>query len=500
MINLPLYLLSFELDTQDSLIGMLEKSTSYEIYTSGKNYGKKKPLISEANVAILEQYKSLCAKLQKKPSVEMLKQQFPTLKFDGIEPLGYEQLEETIKLDLDKLAQKDKSYQLMNISNRVNTEGITAEVVDDLLGLAKLTDEKVEYKNILGDLKEIYTKSAIEKGIPTGIEQVDNKTGGLQPGTFNTLAGFAGAGKTTAAVNICYNALREKKNVCYITMEVPKIDMNYNFLSRHSFEKKFKKPISHSVIKKRELTKEDAAYLFDEILPDFKENFSNSLYILDETDFDAYTFTAFENRIRACDKLAQETTGRGIDLLVIDQAQLLKFGGGIGNAGNETSVINLYVSFFRQQAINFLHNKRPCTILMLSQINRDGFNYASKHEGRYTLTNLAEANELERASAMVIALYSDEGLKASQQVSIQLLKSRNGETIVDPFLTFMDPKYYVFGSEVSQTQTMFNGDSMSEIFELSGNTEAINLFDKVTQNQETGDINFDAMLSQGKDL
>ena len=38
------------------------------------------------------------------------------------------------------------------------------------------------------------------------------------------------------AVNIAYNALREEKNVCYITLEVPKVDMSYNFLSRHSFE------------------------------------------------------------------------------------------------------------------------------------------------------------------------------------------------------------------------------------------------------------------------
>lgn len=459
--NLPLYLISFELDTQDFLIDMLIQATSYEKYTSGANYGKHKPLISESSVLILEKYKSLCRKIQKKPSLDILKQQFPTLQFDGIKPIAYEQLEETIRLDLDKLAQKDKSYQLMNISNRVNADGITADVIDDLLGLTKIENENIEYKNILDNLEEIYRESSVEKGIQTGVTPIDQKTGGLQPGTFNTLAGFAGAGKTTAAVNIAYNAMADGKNVCYITMEVPKVDMNYNLLSRHSFDKKFKKPISHSDIKKKELPKQDSDYLFNEILPDFKQLYGDKIYILDETDFDSYTFTAFENRIKSCDRLAESKTGRGIDLLIIDQAQLLKFGGGISQAGNETSVINLYVSFFRQQAINFLHSKRPCTILMLSQINRDGYNYASKHEGRYTLTNLAEANELERASAMVIALYTDESLKASKQVSIQLLKSRNGETIVDPVISFMDPVYYVFGSNVSETGQMFSGASES---------------------------------------
>ena len=245
--------------------------------------------------------------------------------------------------------------------------------------------------------------------------------------------------------------------------------MSYNFLSRHSFESKFKKPISHSVIKKKELSKQDAEYLFKEIKPDFQETLGKHIYILDETDFEAYTFRAFEVKIKECDNLAQKNTGRGIDLLVIDQAQLLKFGGGINQAGNETSVINLYVSFFRQQAINFLHSKRPCTVLMLSQINRDGYNYACKHGGRYSLTNLAEANELERASAIVLALYSDESLKDSKQVSIQMLKSRNGETIIEPVISFFDPVYYAFGSSVAQNAPMFMG-STEDIFGGFGET------------------------------
>ena len=470
--NIALYLLSFEYDTQDELIEMLIKPKSFEKYTSGENYGRRKPLITDAVVTTLQKYQKICSQLQKKPSLEMLKQQFPTLKFDGIEPLQYTQLEETIKLDLAHLKQKDDSYKLMNISNRVNSEGLTADVIDELVGLAKVTETKSEYKNILDDLKDIYTASSLSKGIPTGIKQVDERTGGLQPGTFNTLAGFAGAGKTTAAVNIAYNALEMEKNVAYITMEVPKVDMNYNFLSRHSYEKTFKKPISHSIIKKKELPKEDATYLFDIVLPDFKEKYSDRLYILDETDFEAYSFTAFENMLRTCDNLAIEKTGHGLDLVIIDQAQLLKFGGGISQAGNETSVINLYVSFFRQQAINFLRTKRPCTILMLSQINRTGYNYAVKHGGKYTLTDLAEANELERASAIVLALYTDESLKASKQVSIQMLKSRNGETIVEPVLSFMDPVYYVFGSEVSSTGAMFESSSMDAIF---GDTQTMDL-------------------------
>ena len=94
MINIPLYLLSFEYETQDELIGMLKEPRSYERYTSGENYGKYKPLISEANVNILDTYLQICKTLKKKPSIELLKQKFPTLSFDNLQPLTYTQLEE----------------------------------------------------------------------------------------------------------------------------------------------------------------------------------------------------------------------------------------------------------------------------------------------------------------------------------------------------------------------------------------------------------------------
>lgn len=473
MNNLPLYLVSFEYESQDELISMLIEPRSYEKYDSGQFYGRHKPLISDANVKILEEYMKLCNSLKKKPTIELLKQKFPTMNFDNIKPIPYAQLEETIKIDIEKLKQKDNSFKLMYISNIVNQEGVTAEVIDELLDLTKEDKTNSTYRDLLPDLKGIYEKASLQKGIKTGVSQVDERTGGLQPGTFNCLAGFAGAGKTTAAVNIVYNALKDGKNVCYITLEVPKIDMYYNFGSRHSFEKDFPKPISHSFVKKRELSKKDADYFFDTVLTDFAEKYGNSLYILDETEFESYTFRSFESKIKECDTIATDKTGKGIDLLVIDQAQLLKFSNDMSSAGNETSVINLYVSFFRQQAINFLHSKRPCTVLMLSQINRTGFEYASKHDGRYTLTNLAEANELERASAIVLALYTDESLKASKQVSIQMLKSRNGETLVDPVIAFMDPVYYVFGSEVSDSGAIFDG-STADLFGSFGETMDLN--------------------------
>ena len=47
--NIALYLLSFNHDTQDNFIDLLLNQKSSEYYTTGENYGKRKPLIGEVN-------------------------------------------------------------------------------------------------------------------------------------------------------------------------------------------------------------------------------------------------------------------------------------------------------------------------------------------------------------------------------------------------------------------------------------------------------------------
>ena len=54
-------------------------------------------------------------------------------------------------------------------------------------------------------------------------------------------------------------------------------------------------------------------------------SYLGKIYVVDETDLEAYSFYAFENKFREVEKLAVEETGHGIDLVVIDHAQLLKF-------------------------------------------------------------------------------------------------------------------------------------------------------------------------------
>ena len=83
---------------------------------------------------------------------------------------------------------------------------------------------------------------------------------------------------------------------------------------------------------------------------------------------------------------------------------------------------------------------------MLSQASREGWKDAKRNDGVYKLTALAEANELERASAVIASVYADDSLTNMNTIKVSLLKNRNGRTSSDPIETFIDPEYYVFGN------------------------------------------------------
>lgn len=117
-------------------------------------------------------------------------------------------------------------------------------------------------------------------------------------------------------------------------------------------------------------------------------------------------------------------------MFIIDHAQLLKFDTSMKGIGNETNIVNTYVSFFRQNVLNWIKTGRQVTGLILSQSSREGWKEAVRQEGRYRLTALADANELERASSLVLSIFSSESLKQINSAKVQILKNRDRSSLV----------------------------------------------------------------------
>ena len=400
------------------------------------------------------------------PNIEILKKEFPNLYFETYQILTKDELNDYVKLYISKKKNLALSKELMELSASVRYNGLNETIINKLNNLTKSDVVEIAHKDIEDRILDVYNNKISMNGIKTGVKAVDSDTGGLQPGSLCTILGFTGSFKTTWALNIAYNAKCSGKNVLYLSLEVTQEHIYYNLLSRHSFNSDYNKHIEHLALKHKELDDDEYNILHSRIYPDFKA-LGGKVYIVDETELETYSFFSLENKFSEIDKRAVAETGHGIDLLVVDHAQLLKFDSSMKGIGNETNVVNAYVSFFRQCALNWIKSGKQISVLILSQSSREGWKEAVRSEGRYRLTALAEANELERASSLVLSVFSSDSLKQVKAAKVQILKNRDGQVWSEPMEVFVDPVYYVFGDVTGAIETTgeFNLDNMNSLFD-----------------------------------
>ncbi len=430
-------------DNKEELFSLLQNNTNL-----------KKP---EKN--IVDKISNLIADIGSFPTYRMLLET-NILSQLNIDLTDTETNKQQVNLFLNDCNNRPLKDQINNLHLFLENNGVTNELYEKILNLSNFIpiNNNEEYEDPYSAFQSNYEEKEKEQGINLLVDDFNKKTGGIHPGQLAVILGYAGSLKTTYASNIAFNASKDGFNVLYISLEVPKNEMVANFLGRQSFETEFK-TLEVDEIRQRKLSDENKKYLFEKIMPALKGQ-KGKIYILDETDLTNYSFYALEEKLKGMDQLSTTETGKGLDLVVIDHTQLLKFSNEM--KADTNTVLNMYVSFFRQQCINFIHSKRQCSFLILSQANRDGWTYALKHGGMYRLTALADANELERASSIIISVYADEQMKIGNQAKVALLKARNTSTSLEPVDVFTDPSKYAFGDIMEKANTTYSG-SMSDI-------------------------------------
>ena len=351
----------------------------------------------------------------------------------------------------DKLKSSVSSKIVNNIQALANGEKKTADIMEDILNEAHklaIVEDIVEYIPMSQDVLDMYENEDLSSKYKTGLEPVDRLCGGIPDGSVTIVMGGTGSFKTMTTTNICYNAMNNNgKNICYLSLEIKKEHMYYNLISRHSISGKFSNGIPHKDLKNKALD-DEALENFKAVSKDFEENVKGKCIVIDEALIKSFDIAGFEEVISNVDRQLVEKTGHGVDILVVDHAQLLKFSGST-KISDPYAVVNYYVSWLRQQSLNFLCQKRAISVIIVSQTSRAGMEYAMKHGGQYLLTHAAEANELERSASYVISVYADEMSRSSKELQVQLLKSRNSETMSETAPVKINPAYYMIGAGVS---------------------------------------------------
>lgn len=452
-------------------------SEDYLKYVEGALDPSRTPLLSSREREAFTYLRKVYEDTASFPSEVLFFQEFEDLELpvSSADPLSDHDLDIVYKQEFIRRSKQLTSRELMKMASGVVDSGFTDDLYDRIRTLyhlnqdKELTDEAFSLESIRDIYQDKKTKSA---GLLTFVKAVDEKIGSLTLGTVNVLFGWVGSFKTTWALNMLYNnTFRLGYNAVYISLEVPKEDIMFNLLSRHSFDPKFSQYsfVPHEKIRKTELTEEEEDFVFNEVLTDLAGNSKGKLIILDETDFKTFSPGEIRAKLEEIDeRLLAEDMGC-LDAVFWDHANLFKFSGEQGRYMNQGDIINHYVSFIRQLSIKFVKDKgsdtyRTLCNVVLAQANRDGWKRADKAGGRYTLVALSEANELERAAYRVFSVYTNEDLKQSKEATVQVLKNRSGATLWEPTPIFVDPEAYIAGDELEGFDEMLSTDDFDSVF------------------------------------
>lgn len=427
-------------------------------------------LLNANEVETLKAFEKLYRDLGEIPTIEFFNECHPEHKLTSKSLTS--NLHSAVRVFIKQRKNEIAANALTSLANEICVSGVTPEISDKVTNIIKSDIVKNQYENIVDKIVDVYESKVDNSGIKTGIAPVDEAIGGLKAGQVSVVAGFTGMGKSICSVSIMHSAIEQGYNVCYISLELTKEHLMYNLISRHSLDPKFAKKIEHRDLKSKTLIETDWNYTKEEIIPDLG-NMPGNFYILDEQDIEAYDYLSFDNKLQEIENLCFKETGKGLDLIIVDHIQMLAFTNQ-DNKQMENTVINRWCNYFRSQCLDFLKSKRQVHVILVSQINRQGYLKAAKNHGMYDMTALKEANEIETCASVIIGVFSDTSLIASNQTMIGILKNRDGSRFGDAIQVPANYPYQLIGG-VGFNENLELDDFSFNTFDFSLNGQGLGI-------------------------
>lgn len=247
-------------------------------------------------------------------------------------------------------------------------------------------------------------------GIPTGYNEFDKLTAGLQPGELIIIAGRPSMGKTTLAVNIAENAaIGAKVPTAIFSMEMPSQQLAFRMIAS--------------------LGRVDQAHLRTGKFPDEDwSRINTAVQLMSDAPIfidDSPSLSPTEIRARAR-RLKRE---HGLGLIVIDYLQLMQVHGSTENRATEISEIS--------RSLKALAKELELPVIALSQLNRS---VEQRTDKRPVMSDLRESGAIEQDADLIVFIYREEVYNAETPrkgvADISIAKQRNGP-IGDFPLTFV---------------------------------------------------------------
>jgi replicative DNA helicase len=238
-------------------------------------------------------------------------------------------------------------------------------------------------------------------GLATDFYDLDDMTGGLQPGELIIVAARPSMGKTTFALNLTERAASHGGVIAFFSLEMSNQQVIQNMLCCRA-------QIDGQAMRRGRITDQQYKRLQEEAA----RLYETPIYV-DDTPGISIT------QLRAkCRRLKQK---HDIGLVVVDYLQLMSGGARYESRQQEISAIS--------RGLKSIARELSLPVIALSQLNRDVEN---RDDHRPRMSDLRESGAIEQDADVIILLHRDDYYKPTEQnaglAQIIIAKQRNGPT------------------------------------------------------------------------
>src|SRR4051794_3630522 len=268
-------------------------------------------------------------------------------------------------------------------------------------------------------LEELSKRDVGLTGTPSGFTDLDNLTGGFQPGNLVVLAARPSMGKSSLATNIAENAaVGHNKPVALFSLEMSETELAHRFIASQA-------KVSSDELRKGRV-KGDR---WPKVLKAVEKLAKAPLYVDDSSDIGILEIRAKARRLHAKHELG---------LIIVDYLQLLRPEGRA-----DSSRVEQVGQMSR--GLKILARELDIPVIAVSQLSRA---VESRHPPIPMLSDLRESGQVEQDADLVMFVYRDEYYNKESdrlgEADVIVAKHRNGP-IGQLTLTFL-PKYPRFAN------------------------------------------------------
>ena len=256
-------------------------------------------------------------------------------------------------------------------------------------------------KDTLKTVEKLYERKEMVTGVPTGYEDLDRLTAGLQPADLIIVAGRPGMGKTAFALNIATNAAFTGVGAAVFSLEMAREQLVLRMLCSEA-------RVNSSKVRSGYLGERD----FPQLAKAAGRLHEAPIYI-DDTP----AISVLELRAKAR-RLVRDRTKK-IGLIVVDYLQLMRGMGAASNREQEISEIS--------RSLKALAKELNVPVIALSQLNR---RVEDRSDRRPMMSDLRESGAIEQDADVIMFIYRDEVYNKDDSkkgvAEVIVAKQRNG--------------------------------------------------------------------------